>query len=197
MRSIGLGRRNALSPMAFWARGTTPSAARTRCARDSGINSFGIVEKASVDDRGLPHPKPRRLAGDQRFSEPRELEQVVAMRAVAELLLVVTKDGFRNVYGLPARSLGIRSRNAWAPASRDPRSFEAVIERARAMSKEAGLPEYETFGRACRSSSGRTRRERGKDYDTATVVIETAEPANVLQASYNLTCRIAVVISGQ
>jgi hypothetical protein len=39
----------------------------------------------------------------------------------------------------------IRGR-AWASARQDPRSFEAVIKRARAASEAAGIPEYVTFG---------------------------------------------------
>ncbi len=53
-----------------------------------------------------------------------------------------------HVYGIEEQSLGSPRGRLWVPAVRDPRSFEAIVERARAASAAAGVPEYETFGEA-------------------------------------------------
>ena len=58
------------------------------------------------------------------------------------------RDPYANAPDLGTREQSLQSvkGRAWAPATRAPRSFEAVIERARAASEAAGLREYETCG---------------------------------------------------
>jgi hypothetical protein len=51
-----------------------------------------------------------------------------------------------HIYGYRVKSLTSARGLAWAPAKPHPRSFDAVIARARAASAAAGLPEYKTFG---------------------------------------------------